>query len=331
MLGIGRLFTQLQLRLWRAITEWLIHEPDVIGSNLSDYDRLRREVRPADVILVEGLSRASEIIKIITLSSWTHTALYIGRVHDIEDPDLREYLAYHYRGDPSEPLLIEALLGEGTIVVPLSKYKNFHSRICRAKGLSHADAEKTVRYCIGCLTLDYNQRQVLDLARFMFPYGVLPRRWRSSLFEHNTGDPTQTVCSTMIAEAFREVNFPILPLLMTNEKDKKTLKERNTKLVVPRDFDYSPYFEIVKYPMMGIDELTIYRKLPWDEGGAVYSDKQDQHSQTDATPQPELEAEQDQISPADATPQPELETEQDNQSTRSINMILKSVFGKSPV
>jgi hypothetical protein len=312
MLGISRLLGQLQLRLWRAITEWLINEPDVVGSNLSDFDRLRREVRPADVVLIEGRSRVSEIIKIITLSSWSHAALYIGRVHDIEDPDLREYLAYHYRGSPSEPLLIEALLGEGTIVAPLSKYKNFPLRICRAKGLSHADAEQAVRYCIGCLSLGYDVRQFLDLARFMFPYGILPRRWRSSLFEHNTGIPTQTVCSTLIAEAFREVNFPILPLLVTNEKDRKTLKERNTKLVTPRDFDYSPYFEIVKYPMLGLDELAIYRRLPWDEGGAVYSDKPKQ------------------ISQADTTPRPELETAHYTQSTRSINMILKSVFGKSP-
>jgi hypothetical protein len=203
-------------------------------------------------------------------------------------------------------------LGEGTIVVPLCKYKNFHLRICRAKGLSHADAEQVVRYGIGCLSLEYDVRQFLDLARFMFPYGVLPRRWRSCLFEHNSGIPTQTVCSTMIAEAFREVNFPILPLLMTKEKDKKTLKERNTKLVTPRDFDYSPYFEIVKYPMLGLDELAIYRRLPWDEEDAVYSDKQEQNSQ------------------AGTTPQPELESAHYTQSTRSINMILKSVFGKSP-
>jgi hypothetical protein len=311
MLGIGRLVGRLQLKLWRAITEWLINEPDVIGSNLADFDRLRREVRPADVVLIAGRSRVSEIIKIITLSSWSHAALYIGRVHDIEDPNLREYLAYHYRGNPCEPLLIEALLGEGTIVAPLSKYKNFPLRICRAKGLSHVDAEQVVRYGIGCLSLGYDVRQFLDLARFMFPYGVLPRRWRSSLFEHNTGIPTQTVCSTMIAEAFRDVNFPILPLLLTNEKDKKTLKERNAKLVTPRDFDYSPYFEIVKPPMLGLDELAIYRRLPWDEEGAVYSDEPEQSPQ------------------ADATPQPELETTHYTQSTRSINMILKSVFGKS--
>ncbi len=307
------MFKSTQLKLWRKITDWLTYEPAEPSVHPSDFARMRHEIRPADVLLVEGRSRVSEIIKIITLSSWSHAALYIGRVHDIEDPDLREYLQYHYQGDLSEPLVIEALLGEGTIVAPLSKYKDFHLRICRPKGLSHVDAEKVVRYGIGCLTLDYNVRQFLDLARFLFPYGILPRRWRSSLFEHNTGVPTQTVCSTMIAEAFREVNFPILPLLVSGKEEKMKLKECNEKLITPRHFDYSPYFEIVKYPRLGFDELAIYRRLPWDEEDVHDHDIRD--NTIHSAPGPETETPRDQEAP----------------SLRSINTLLKSVFSKSTV
>jgi hypothetical protein len=257
------MFKQLQTAAWNAITDWLNAEPAPDDTCLSNYERLRFEIRPADVVLVEGRSRVSNIIKNITLSSWTHTALYIGRLHDIEDPGLREYLAYHYRGDPAEPLLIEALLGEGTIVTRLSKYRNFHLRICRPKGLSRADAELVIRYCVGCIGLDYDVRQLLDLARFLFPYGLLPRRWRSCLFEHHSGTPTRTVCSTMVAEAFHSVKFPILPLLIDRKQAQASLEERNCKLFTPRDFDYSPYFEIIKYPMFDFDELAVYRRLPW--------------------------------------------------------------------
>jgi hypothetical protein len=112
-------------------------------------------------------------------------------------------------------------------------------------------------------------RQLLDLARFLFPYGVLPRRWRSSLFEHNSGVPTRTVCSTMIAEAFHSVKFPVLPLPVDDEKMRTSLQERNSKLFTPRDFDYSLYFEIIKYLMFGFDELAVYRRLPWDANDAV--------------------------------------------------------------
>lgn len=192
------MFKRVKLNIWNAITHWLTNESEEPDSHAYDYDRMRYELRSADVVLVEGRSRVSEIIKIITFSSWSPTALYIGKLHDIEDKGLREYIQYLYDADLGEPLLVEAILEEGTIIAPLSKYKNFHVRIYRPKGLSHQDAIKVVRYCIGCVTLRYDIRQLLDLARFMFPYGVLPRRWRSRLFEHNSGLSTQTVCSTII-------------------------------------------------------------------------------------------------------------------------------------
>jgi hypothetical protein len=301
---------RLKLKIWNAITHLLTHEPDDFGPHPSDYDRMRHELRPADVVLVEGRSRVSEIIKIITLSSWSHAALYIGRLHDIEDTGLREYIQYLYDADPGEPLLVEAVLEEGTIIAPLSKYKNFHVRICRPKGLSHLDAIEVVRYCIGCVTLGYDIRQLLDLARFMFPYGVLPRRWRSSLFEHNSGLPTQTVCSTMIAQAYHQVNFPVLPLLVTDGEAKMSLQESNTKLFTPRDFDYSPYFEIVKYPMFAVDELAAYRKLPWLEEASVPSED----AKAPEPPEPE--------------PEPELQILSKVQSSWRINILIKSVIGR---
>ena len=104
----------------------------------------------------------------------------------------------------------------------------------------------------------------MDLARFMFPYWFLPKRWRSTLFEHNAGRPTKTVCSTMIAEAFSRVRFPIIPVIHQDQDGQLSLIRNNSKLVTPRDFDHSPYFDVIKYPILDFDELGIYRKLPWD-------------------------------------------------------------------
>jgi hypothetical protein len=42
---------------------------------------------------------------------------------------------------------------------------------------------------------------------------------------------------------------------------------RHTKLITPSDYDYSPYFEIIKYPILDLDDLALYRKLPWDSTG----------------------------------------------------------------
>ncbi len=232
-----------------------------------DFERLSYEIRPCDVLLVEGRSRVGEVIKYITLSPWTHAALYIGRLHDIDDPRIRERICEHYDADPDEQLIVEALLGQGTIVAPLARYRDEHVRVCRPRELARRDAQAVIGYCAHYLGQAYDVRQLLDLARFMFPYGLLPRRWRSSLFTHNAGAPTRIVCSSLIARAFASVRFPVLPLRHDADDGRIQLHRRNFKLFVPADFDFSPYFEIIKYPLLEFDELAVYRRMPWTPDG----------------------------------------------------------------
>ena len=261
--------------LGKQVTRWLTHEHEATDVPQCDFDRLSFEIRPCDVLLVEGRSRVSEVIKTITQSQWTHSALYIGRLHDIQDKATREHISWLYDGDPNDQLLIEPLLGKGTIVSSLKNYADSHVRICRPIGLVRPDVEQVVNFAAQHLGRDYDVRQLLDLARFVFPYGFLPRRWRSSLFEHNVGLPTRTVCSTMIAAAFSSVHFPILPVVRRTESGAIKLYKRNTRLYVPRDFDTSPYFGIIKYPLLGMDDLAIYRQLPWDTEGVVCNDEKE--------------------------------------------------------
>ncbi len=268
-------FTLIKNAIWDKIVDWLITSHDDNRMPLSDFDRLRYEIRPGDVILVEGRAPVSEIIKTITLSSWTHTAIYIGRLHNIDDPVLRDYIQKFYQGEPDDQLLIESQLGSGTIVENISKYREDHLRICRPTSITRTDSQKVIAYAINRLGSYYNVRQILDLARFLFPYALLPRRWRSSLFEHNAGTPTHTVCSTILAEAFASVHYPILPVLHRNEDGQLVMYKRNTRLITPKDFDYSPYFDVIKYPILDFDELAIYRKMPWGKDGIELNDERD--------------------------------------------------------
>lgn len=250
---------------------WLQKEEPPRHEYLTDFDRITFEVRPADVLLVEGRHRISNIIRHITLSPWTHSALYIGRLHDIKDEKLREKVREKCHCSPEEQLLIESIIGKGTIISPLSKYRHDNLRLCRPVGLSHQDAQKVIAYAIGRLGSKYNMRQIFDLFRFLFPWGLWPRRWRSSLFQHNAQQPTEDICSSMIAQAFAAVNFPILPLVK-KEKETYELIQRNPRLFTPSDFDYSPYFSIIKYPIFPLGEPAAYHKLPWKVG--VISDDQ---------------------------------------------------------
>ncbi len=244
-------------------------------SPLCDFNRLCYELRPGDILLVEGRSRVSEVIKIITQSSWTHSALYIGRLCDIEDKRLRERVKSYYSGEPNARLLVEAVLASGTIVVPVSKYRKDHLRICRPGKLSPKDAHSVIAYVIERLGAAYDVRQLLDLARFFFPWAVMPRRWRSSLFQHNAGSPTRTVCSCLLAEAFASVDFPVLPFIDRRDDGSLRFFKRNPRLFTPKDFDYSPYFDIIKYPFLGLDDIGIYRKLPWADEKLIYNDNSD--------------------------------------------------------
>ncbi len=251
--------------LWAKATAYLNYERPPPEVPIIDFERLSYELRPGDVVLVEGRTRLSEVIKTITQSNWTHAALYVGRLHDIDSPALRERVMRHHHGDAGAQLLIEALLGHGTIVTPLSHYQRDHLRICRPTSISRQDAQQVIASAIQRIGHDYDVRQLLDLARFMLPYGIIPRRWRSSLFEHHAGVNTRCTCSTMLVEAFESVNYPVLPMLQREITGKARMYRRNPRLYTPKDFDFSPYFDIIKHPFMGDNEAAGYRRLPWGE------------------------------------------------------------------
>lgn len=253
-----------------VIVNWLKHKRPLPRTPLSDFERIRHEVKACDVLLVEGRSRVSEVIKLITQSNWSHAVLYIGRLHDIENPSLRERLGAYFHGNADKQLIIESELGLGTVVRELTVYEREHIRICRPRGLGYNDSQKVLAYAIGRLGTAYDVRQIFDLARFLFPWAIMPRRWRSTLFSTRPGKSTHTVCSTMIAEAFGYIQFPLLPLVRRVKEDKVQLYMRNPKLCTPSDFDYSPYFDIIKYPFLDFHHHADQRLLPW-QGAASLS------------------------------------------------------------
>ena len=92
--------------------------------------------------------------------------------------------------------------------------------------------------------------------------------WDSYSIALGSGDPTRAICSTLIAQAFQSVQYPILPAVSRQSAGdpqcpgcmNEILHVRHHSLFTPRDFDVSPYFEIVKPSLAsGLD----YRSLYW--------------------------------------------------------------------
>jgi len=254
-----------KLKIIDFLIRWLTHESQPHSAfPLSNFEKIRYELKPGDVLLVEGRSRVSHIIKTMTQSRWSHAVLYLGRIHDIENPLSRQRTKSFFDGQPNIQLIIESELGMGTMVRPLSSYDHDHIRICRPRNLSYQQSQQIINYSVSRLGTDYDIRQILDLARLLLPWAIMPRRWRSTLFTATAGRATKTVCSTMIAEAFASIQYPILPLVKRDDNDKVHVFRRNPKLCTPSDFDYSPYFDIIKYPFFDLTPSTMNRHLiPW--------------------------------------------------------------------
>lgn len=261
----GEVSTFVKKSLLQPVVRWLSREIQSPGMPLIDFERLREHLQPGDVVLVEGLSRMSGVIQAVTLSSWTHAGLYLGRIDELDDRALAQRLVDQNEWPGHTQLLVEAEVGLGCIITRLDRYVGYHLRICRPRDLASADRKIVLGHALSRLGAQYDMRQIIDLLRFFFPYGLLPRRWRSSLFEVGHGAATRLVCSTLIAESFRTARYPILPHIHRAADGGYVFHQSNSRLLTPRDFDYSPYFDIVKYPFFGDEDTRLYRDMDWEE------------------------------------------------------------------
>ena len=115
-------------------------------------------------------------------------------------------------------------------------------------------------YAVARIGFAYDLKNIFDLMRYLFPLPV-PQRWRRRWIALGSGDPTRLICSALIADAFRAVRYPILPEIARSRQAREQILEiRHSSLYCPRDFDISPYFNVVKPTIArGFD----YKALQW--------------------------------------------------------------------
>ena len=217
--------------------------------SLEDTPTLKKHLRPGDILLIEGNRRISTAIKYLTQSTWSHAALYVG---DIKDP-VSEALIQHQ--------LIEADLVDGVINVPIDKYSDTNTRICRPVGLNANEQQALVDFMVNSIGKQYDHKNIIDLLRYLFPTPPVPSYFRRHMLTLGSGDPTRAICSTLIAEAYQSIAYPILPdITPQTNKRKGPFKKRHHSLFVPRDFDISPFFNIIKPEIIAHFD---HRKLTW--------------------------------------------------------------------
>jgi hypothetical protein len=257
--------------LGRALAKYL-SKPLAQGAQVatSPPEKLAGALEPGDVVLVEGNTRISVAIKYLTQSTWSHAALYVGNALGAPAP-----------GEQPK-VLIEAEIRAGVRAVPLSHYAGLHTRICRPVGISAEDLRKVIEFAVARIGERYDLKNVFDLARYLLPTPPVPSRWRRRMLALGSGDPTRAICSTLIAQAYGSVRYPILPVYVppkttppmdkehTADAQEELWRIRHYSLYAPRDFDLSPYFAIVKPTIAhGFD----YRRLHWADEAAGSENK----------------------------------------------------------
>lgn len=226
----------LKIKIINLLIQYLASNKGNFTNLYSNFDSLCYEIKQGDVILVEGHSKISHIIRTMTHSPWTHACLYIGRLYDIESPIVRKKITQHYNCAPDKQLIIESILGKGTIIRSIDVYKTHHMRICRPLGISRKHIQQLIDFSTNRIGVKYDIKNILHIAKLLMPWKIIRKLFGNSMLKKNKGIPTHEICSTMIAESFNNINYPI------------SIDKRNNKILTPSDFDYSPYFQIIKYP-----------------------------------------------------------------------------------
>ena len=155
--------------LGKRIASYLTKEiPGYEPSTPPDFASLERSIQPGDVLLIEGNTRIASVIKYPTQSTWSHSAMYVGPIDGRATKDGEAHV------------LVEVTPVEGVVSAPLSKYRFSHVRICRAHALTPQDRAAVVRHVTDRIGIVYDNRNVLDLMRYLVPLPV-PARFRRAL------------------------------------------------------------------------------------------------------------------------------------------------------
>ncbi len=229
----------------------------------NDLAKLYQTIRPGDVVLVEGRSEMSRIIKLFSGSYWSHAAMYVGNA--LIDPGYAHRNAVvQQHGDNADHMLIEAYSGQGVIAAPLSKYIDYNLRICRPYKIRESDLKVVIQSVISRLGMHYDEQNIVDIA--LIGLGSVFRtksRHTTKACLGNCSD-YQVICSGMIAQAFQSVSYPIVPALEPQTEQIAPnlanpygggLIMRHYTQILPKDFDLSPNFEIIKFNIIGTPEF----------------------------------------------------------------------------
>ena len=188
----------------------------------ADPQSLSELLLPGDVLLTDGNTRIAALVKRITGSGWSHVSMYVGPLEEGPDP----------------LCIVEADIAAGVRAVRLSELRGLHVRALRPTGLNEPERRRLADGVVTHIGAEYD----LALAWALAGKLLLPLAPRLPMPPTTMAQSaTRFVCSTLLAQAFMLVGYPITPVQIA-VRDPRAADHR---YVTPRDFESASVFEVV--------------------------------------------------------------------------------------
>lgn len=185
--------------------------------------------------------------------------MYVGNA--LIEPGYAHRQAYaKQHGQNADHMLVEAYSGEGVIAAPLSKYIDYNLRICRPYKIRESDLTAVIQSVIQRLGMHYDDQNIVDIALIGLTSIFRTKSSHTTRACLGNCNDYQVICSGMIAQAFQSVGYPIVPALEPQTQKIAPnptnpygggLIMRHYSQILPKDFDLSPNFEIIKFNIIG--------------------------------------------------------------------------------
>ena len=195
----------------------------------TDPESLAAALRNGDVLLTEGNTRAAALVKRITRSTWSHVSMYVGPLEERPDPRC----------------IVEADIAQGVRSIRLSELEGLHVRVLRPIGLNDADRSRLAEWVVSQIGGEYDLKHAWVLARSFL--GMPPKPSIPLAPNGIAESATRFICSTLLANAFALVGYPILPI----HTAATAVSTADHQYVIPGDFERASVFEVVS-PLTGI-------------------------------------------------------------------------------
>jgi len=180
-------------------------------------------LRRGDVLLTEGNTRASRLVRCLTRSPWSHVSMYVGPLDDGQDPRC----------------IVEADIAEGVRSIRLSELDAVKIRVLRPTSLDSTNRSRLAEWVTSRIGSEYDHAHAWLLGRRLLR---LPARASlGSSSKATASSATRFICCSLLAHAFASVGLAIAPV---RASPGSTLGA-DPASVTPGDFAQAPVFEVI--------------------------------------------------------------------------------------